>query len=115
MALPTTATTTKPTLKDFGLIQWQTPKTLVKAMPELSNLRIEQAENLNFMVREAFAQFVSVAGSPETAASIVGTASGLFSRFMVPSALAAFCGKTNIPLDLKGRQMVVFGSKQRKA
>ena len=85
----------------------------ILGLPKLVK-RIEEAENLNFMVREAFAQFVSVAGSPETAASIVGTASGLFSRFMVPSALAAFCGKTNIPLDLKGRQMVVFGMNKEK-
>ncbi|MDZ8035153.1 type IV secretory system conjugative DNA transfer family protein [Nostoc sp. DedSLP04] len=85
----------------------------ILGLPKLVK-RIEQAENLNFMVREAFAQFVSVAGSPETAASIVGTASGLFSRFMVPSALAAFCGQTNIPLDLKGRQMVIFGMNKEK-
>ncbi|MHC0068356.1 type IV secretory system conjugative DNA transfer family protein [Nostoc sp. UIC 10890] len=85
----------------------------ILGLPKLVK-RIEQAENLNFMVREAFAQFVSVAGSPETAASIVGTASGLFSRFMVPAALAAFCGKTNIPLDLKGRQMVIFGMNKEK-
>ncbi|MDZ7965851.1 MAG: type IV secretion system DNA-binding domain-containing protein [Nostoc sp. DedSLP03] len=85
----------------------------ILGLPKLVK-RIEQAVELNFMVREAFAQFVSVAGSPETAASIVGTASGLFSRFMVPSALAAFCGKTNIPLDLKGRQMVVFGMNKEK-
>lgn len=85
----------------------------ILGLPKLVK-RIEQAAELNFMVREAFAQFVSVAGSPETAASIVGTASGLFSRFMVPSALAAFCGKTNIPLDLKGRQMVVFGMNKEK-
>jgi type IV secretory pathway TraG/TraD family ATPase VirD4 len=85
----------------------------ILGLPKLVK-RIEQATELNFMVREAFAQFVSVAGSPETAASIVGTASGLFSRFMVPSALAAFCGKTNIPLDLKGRQMVIFGMNKEK-
>lgn len=85
----------------------------ILGLPKLVK-RMEQAENLNFMVREAFAQFVSVSGSPETAASIVGTASGLFSRFMVPSALAAFCGKTNIPLDLKGRQMVIFGMNKEK-
>jgi len=85
----------------------------ILGLPKLVK-RIEQAENLNFMVREAFAQFVSVAGSPETAASIVGTASGLFSRFMVPAALAAFCGQTNIPLDLKGRQMVIFGMNKEK-
>ncbi|MHC5819250.1 MAG: type IV secretory system conjugative DNA transfer family protein, partial [Nostoc sp.] len=85
----------------------------ILGLPKLVK-RVELAENLNFMVREAFAQFVSVAGSPETAASIVGTASGLFSRFMVKSALAAFCGKTNIPLDLKGRQMVIFGMNKEK-
>lgn len=85
----------------------------ILGLPKLVK-RMEQAENLNFMVREAFAQFVSVAGSPETAASIVGTASGLFSRFMVPAALAAFCGKTNIPMDLKGRQMVIFGMNKEK-
>ncbi|MHC5674402.1 hypothetical protein [Nostoc sp.] len=46
VALPTTATTTKPTLKDFGLMQWQTPKTLVKAMPELSNLSLSEVPPL---------------------------------------------------------------------
>lgn len=46
LALPTTATTTKPTLKDFGLLQWQTPKTLVKAMPELSNLSLSEVPPL---------------------------------------------------------------------
>jgi hypothetical protein len=46
VALPTTTTTTKPTLKDFGLMQWQTPKTLVKAMPELSNLSLSEVPPL---------------------------------------------------------------------
>ncbi|MDZ8141043.1 MAG: hypothetical protein RM049_38130 [Nostoc sp. DedQUE04] len=46
VALPTTGTTTKPTLKDFGLMQWQTPKTLVKAMPELSNLSLSEVPPL---------------------------------------------------------------------
>ncbi|MHC5863618.1 MAG: hypothetical protein ACYTXK_42885, partial [Nostoc sp.] len=30
------------TLKDFGLMQWQTPKTLVKAIPSLGNLTLKQ-------------------------------------------------------------------------
>ncbi|WP_320073248.1 type IV secretory system conjugative DNA transfer family protein [Nostoc sp. MG11] len=84
----------------------------ILGLPKLVQ-RLQNAD-LNFLVKEAFSQFVSVAGSPETAASIVGTASGLFSRFMVPSALAAFCGQTNIPLDLKGRQMVIFGMNKEK-
>ncbi|WP_341531428.1 TraM recognition domain-containing protein (plasmid) [Nostoc sp. UHCC 0302] len=86
----------------------------ILGLPKLVK-RIEQAyDQLNFMVREAFAQFVSVAGSPETASSIVGTASGLFSRFMVPDVLAAFCGKTNIPLDIERKQMIVFGMDKEK-
>lgn len=84
----------------------------ILGLPKLVQ-RLQNAE-LNFLVKEAFSQFVSVAGSPETAASIVGTASGLFSRFMVPSALCAFCGQSNIPLDLKGRQMVIFGMNKEK-
>ncbi|SRR5579883_595400 len=83
---------------------------MCQAILELPDLirRLQQAD-LNPWVRAAFAQFMSTAGSPETASSIAATASGVFSRFMVPSSLAAFCGKTNIPLDLKGRQMVIFG------
>ncbi|MFN6562418.1 MAG: type IV secretory system conjugative DNA transfer family protein [Nostoc sp. ChiSLP01] len=84
----------------------------ILGLPKLVQ-RLQNVE-LNFLVKEAFSQFVSVAGSPETAASIVGTASGLFSRFMVPSALCAFCGQSNIPLDLKGRQMVIFGMNKEK-
>ncbi|TVP62425.1 MAG: type IV secretory system conjugative DNA transfer family protein [Nodularia sp. (in: Bacteria)] len=84
----------------------------ILSLPKLID-RIQQAK-LNPWVKASFSQFLSVAGSPETAASIVGTASGLFTRFMVPSALAAFCGRTNIPLDLKGRQMVVFGMDKEK-
>ena len=36
----------KLTLKDFGLIQWQTPKTLVKAIPSLGNLTLKQVPPL---------------------------------------------------------------------
>jgi type IV secretory pathway TraG/TraD family ATPase VirD4 len=86
----------------------------ILGLPKLVK-RIEQAyDRLNFMVKEAFAQFVSVAGSGETASSIVGTASGLFSRFMVPDVLATFCGQTTIPLDMEGKQMIVFGMDKEK-
>lgn len=84
----------------------------ILSLPRLIE-RIQQA-NLNPWVKVAFEQFLSVAGSPETAASIIGTTSGLFTRFMTPSTLAAFCGKTNIPLDLKGRRMVIFGMDKEK-
>ncbi|WP_414756129.1 type IV secretory system conjugative DNA transfer family protein [Anabaena sp. CCY 9910] len=82
------------------------------SLPRLID-RIQQAD-LNPWVKVAFDQFLSVAGSPETASSIVGTTSGLFTRFMTPSTLSAFCGTTNIPLDLKGRKMVIFGMDKEK-
>ncbi|BAZ02851.1 hypothetical protein NIES37_68640 [Tolypothrix tenuis PCC 7101] len=84
----------------------------ILSLPKLID-RIQQAA-LNPWVKVAFDQFLSVAGSPETAASIVGTTSGLFTRFMTPSTLSGFCGQTNIPLDLKGRKMVVFGMDKEK-
>ncbi|BAY66756.1 hypothetical protein NIES22_69000 (plasmid) [Calothrix brevissima NIES-22] len=84
----------------------------ILSLPKLID-RIQQA-SLNPWVKVAFDQFLSVAGSPETAASIVGTTSGLFTRFMTPSTLSGFCGQTNIPLDLKGRKMVVFGMDKEK-
>lgn len=81
------------------------------ALLSLDNLttRIQNAD-LNLWTRSAFAQFLSVASSPETAASIIGTALGLFTRFIIPELLSAFCGKTNLPLDLKERQLVIFGT-----
>ena len=84
----------------------------ILSLPKLVE-RIGQAD-LNPWVKASFSQFLSVAGSPETAASIVGTASGIFSRFMIPSALSAFCGQTTIPLSLTGKQMVVFGMDKEK-
>jgi len=74
--------------------------------------RLQQAD-IDPWASAAFDQFYSTAGSPETAASIISTANLLFTRFMVPSALAAFCGKTTLPLDLQGKRMIVFRSAPR--
>lgn len=46
MPVTTPVGTTKPTLKDFGLMQWQTPKTLVKAMPELGRVNLSKVPPL---------------------------------------------------------------------
>jgi type IV secretory pathway TraG/TraD family ATPase VirD4 len=50
-----------------------------------------------------------VSDSEQTLASIVAVANGNFTRFIKKDILAAFCGKTTIPLDLKGKQMLVMG------
>lgn len=71
VALPTTTTTTKPTLKDFGLMQWQTPKTLVKAMPELSNLSLSEVPPLAALFSQNGGGTVSqaIASNPQAADS----------------------------------------------
>lgn len=84
------------------------------AILSLNNLisRIQTA-NLNLWTKTSFSQFLSVAQSPETAASIIGTALGLFTRFIIPEILTNFC-TTNLPLDLKGRELVIFGTDDEK-
>ena len=70
---------------------------------------------MNLFVKAAFNQFVKSAESPETAASIISTAQLLFTRFVSPSVLNAFCGETNLPLDMEGNQLVIFGlDKERR-
>lgn len=70
--------------------------------------------NLNTWVKRAFAQFIQTSNSPETAASIAGTTLGLFTRFLVPELLPTFIGESTVPLDLTGRQMVIFGMDDEK-
>ncbi len=70
--------------------------------------RLKKAD-LNPWVKLSFAQLLSTAGSEKTTASIISTASLMFSRFMKQRLLSAFVGKTTLPLDLKPKQMVIFG------
>lgn len=70
--------------------------------------RLQNAE-LNYFIKASFGQLVSVGKSEKTVSSIIGTANIMFTRFMKPSVLAAFCGKTTLPLDLQGKQLLVLG------
>ena len=70
--------------------------------------RLSNAE-LDYFIKASFGQLISVGKSEKTVSSIIGTANIVFTRFMKPSVLAAFCGKTTLPLDLEGKQLLVFG------
>jgi type IV secretory pathway TraG/TraD family ATPase VirD4 len=85
------------------------------AILSLNNLigRLQRAD-LNPWTQAAFSQFLSVSHSPETAANIVGTTLGLFTRFIIAELLPTFCGKTNLPLDLKERQLIIFATDDEK-
>ena len=67
------------------------------------------SDKLNPWVYSSFGQLLSVADSEKTVASIIATTNSNFTRFMKKDLLGAFCGETNIPLDLEGRQLLVFG------
>lgn len=80
----------------------------ILSTPELST-RLLQSQTLNPWIRTAFAQFLAVANSEKTAASIIGMATLNFTRLMMAKLLACCTGKTTLPLDLTGKQMIVFG------
>lgn len=85
------------------------------AILSLDNLIVRlQNADLNPWTRAAFSQFLSVSHSPETAANIVGTTLGLFTRFIIPELLSTFCGTTNLSFDLKERQLVIFATDDEK-
>lgn len=59
-------------------------------------------------VLSSFGQLTSVGKSEKTVASIIGTASQLFTRFMTPEVMPAFA-RTTIPLDFGPKQMLILG------
>lgn len=65
--------------------------------------------DLNPWIRIAFGQIFSSAGSEKTVAGIVATASLMFTRFMAKNTLGCFVGETTLPLEIKGKQMIIFG------
>lgn len=54
-------------------------------------------------------QLFGVMDSEKTVAGIVGSAARLFMRFMKRDFVGAFCGRTTLPLDLDGKQLIIFG------
>ena len=82
-----------------------------QAVLGLTNLgnRIAAAEKLNKWIRVSFTQLIGVKDAEKTASGIVGSASETFTRFMKAGVLGAFCGQTSIPLDLEGKQLLIFG------
>ncbi|MEO1147765.1 MAG: TraM recognition domain-containing protein, partial [Cyanobacteria bacterium J06638_22] len=64
----------------------------------------------------AFAQLLQLQGSEKTVAGVLGTASKLFSRFLNPELVSAFCGETTLPIDMEGKTLMVLGmDRQRRS
>jgi hypothetical protein len=58
--------------------------------------------------KAALDEFLAAADSPETAASVAFSALRMMSRMMVPEITGAFCRRSNVPVVLKRKQMVIF-------
>jgi type IV secretory pathway TraG/TraD family ATPase VirD4 len=86
---------------------------MAQAILSLPNLpaRLEAAskDKLKVWTSRPLSQLISVKDSEKTAASIIGTAQRMFQRFLKRDFVGAFCGKTTLPLDLDGKQLIIFG------
>ena len=73
--------------------------------------RMEAASKglLKVWTTRPLSQLISVKDSDKTVASIIGTAQRIFQRFLKKDFVGAFCGQTTLPLDLDGKQLVIFG------
>ena len=73
--------------------------------------RLEAASKgvLKVWTTRPLSQLISVKDSEKTVAGILGTAQRVFQRFLKKDFVGAFCGQTTLPLDLDGKQLVVFG------
>lgn len=73
--------------------------------------RLEAASKgtLKVWTSRPLSQLISVKDSEKTVAGIVGTAQRIFQRFLKKDFVGAFCGKTTLPLDLDGKQLIIFG------
>lgn len=84
-----------------------------QALLSLSNLpaRLELASKskLKVWTSRPLSQVISVKDSEKTVAGIVGTAQRMFQRFLKRDFIGAFCGETSLPLDLEGKQLIIFG------
>ncbi len=70
-----------------------------------------QISTLTYM---AFSQVIQLRESEKTVSGVIGTAQRVFSRFLVRELIATLCGKTTIPIDMEGKQLLVIGMDQNR-
>jgi type IV secretory pathway TraG/TraD family ATPase VirD4 len=73
-----------------------------------------KAANISPWVKVSWDQFLSMRESEKTAASVAAIASLMFTNFVSPDILPSLCGQSTIPLDLEGKQMIIFGMDQNR-
>jgi len=67
-----------------------------------------QTKQMDEWVATSFIQFLSAKEAEKTISGILTTAAGMFSSFIQADLLRAFMGKSNIPIYLNGREIIIF-------
>ena len=89
------------------------PERIIKAK-ELSDKDGYPDWSLSIWVYMAFNQLLQIKDSEKTLGGVLATASRIFSKFMVPELMSAFCGETTIPLSMHGKKLLIFGLDQNR-
>lgn len=84
---------------------------MVQSILSLGELpkRLQQADHLSNWIKASYGQFLSTASSEKTAASIVATASALFTRILKPQVARSFAGTSTIDFELTGKKLLILG------
>ena len=90
------------------------PDRILVAKELGDNGQLRDRWRMSHWVYLAFSQLLQLKDSEKTIAGVIGTASKVFSRFMAPELIAAFCGKTTLPIKLDGKKLVVLGLDRRR-
>ena len=83
----------------------------ILSLPNIAE-RLFQARDkgiINDWTSIPLSQVISTKDSEKTVAGIVSTAIAVFQRFLKRDFVGAFCGETNLELDIDGKELVIFG------
>ncbi len=72
-------------------------------------LELASKNKLKVWTSRPLSQIISVKDSSKTTAAIIGVTQRMFQRFLKRDFIGAFCGETNLPLDLDGKKLIIFG------
>jgi type IV secretory pathway TraG/TraD family ATPase VirD4 len=85
--------------------------SLILSLPNLAKRlgKIRDQGTFSRWTMAPLSQIISLAGSEETEASVVGTAQKVFNKFLQKDYIQAYCGNSTLNLDLSGKQILFMG------
>jgi type IV secretory pathway TraG/TraD family ATPase VirD4 len=81
----------------------------ILSLDKLPERLMAARESINPWIYSQLGMLLSAAGSEKTVSSILAMANKVFTTFMKPEILSAFCGKTTFPTKIEGKTLLVLG------